>query len=185
MPGRLFCRFENNLVFIPTGSASPDYFGGIRKGDNKWANSVVALRASTGEFVWASRLCIMICGTMTSLTTHAFHLEGRHSRCRDQYKNGPGLRSQRLTGAPLLPVTERPVPQSNIPGEQSSPTQPFSTISLVPEKIAPGDMWGKTPEDIKWWPGKDQSISLGRNFYPSRAFKAVSRFPETSWCQLG
>src|SRR6266566_5666580 len=43
---------EHDLVFVPTGSASPDYFGGIRKGDNKWANSVVALRASTGEFVW-------------------------------------------------------------------------------------------------------------------------------------
>ncbi|PYT56917.1 MAG: hypothetical protein DMG46_15960 [Acidobacteria bacterium] len=43
---------EHDLVFIPTGSASPDYFGGFRKGDNKWANSVVALRASTGEFVW-------------------------------------------------------------------------------------------------------------------------------------
>lgn len=43
---------EHDLVFVPTGSAAPDYFGGIRKGDNKWANSVVALRASTGEFVW-------------------------------------------------------------------------------------------------------------------------------------
>ena len=43
---------ERDLVFVPTGSASPDYFGGIRKGDNKWANSVVALKASTGEFVW-------------------------------------------------------------------------------------------------------------------------------------
>src|SRR6266446_2707166 len=43
---------EHDLVFIPTGSASPDYFGGLRLGDNKWANSVVALRASTGEFVW-------------------------------------------------------------------------------------------------------------------------------------
>jgi quinoprotein glucose dehydrogenase len=43
---------EHDLVFIPTGSASPDYFGGLRRGDNKWANSVVALHASTGDFVW-------------------------------------------------------------------------------------------------------------------------------------
>lgn len=42
----------------------------------------------------------------------------------------------RLTGVPLLPVEERQVPQSDIPGEQSWPTQPFSTISLVPEKIS-------------------------------------------------
>src|SRR2546429_7324270 len=43
---------ERDMVFIPPGSASPDYFGGFRKRDNKWANSVAALRASTGEFVW-------------------------------------------------------------------------------------------------------------------------------------
>ena len=43
---------ERGLVFIPTGSASPDYFGGLRPGDDKWANSVVALKAATGEFVW-------------------------------------------------------------------------------------------------------------------------------------
>jgi quinoprotein glucose dehydrogenase len=56
----------------------------------------------------------------------------------------------RLTGSPLLPVEERPVPQTDIPGEQSSPTQPFSTISLVPEKFSPSEAWGPTPEDLKW-----------------------------------
>src|SRR5215469_5984166 len=47
---------ERHLVFVPTGSASPDFFGGQRPGDNKWANSVVALRASTGELVWGFQL---------------------------------------------------------------------------------------------------------------------------------
>src|SRR5258708_19859126 len=56
----------------------------------------------------------------------------------------------RLTGAPLLPVEERPVPQSEVAGEQSWPTQPFSTISLVPEHISPSDAWGPTPEDLAW-----------------------------------
>ena len=56
----------------------------------------------------------------------------------------------RLTGVPLLPVEERPVAQSDIPGEQSSPTQPFSTISLVPQRLTPSDAWGPTPEDVKW-----------------------------------
>ncbi|HEY6347185.1 MAG TPA: hypothetical protein VIY49_37315 [Bryobacteraceae bacterium] len=41
-----------DMVFIPTGSASPDYFGGSRPGDNRWADSVVALKASTGQFLW-------------------------------------------------------------------------------------------------------------------------------------
>ena len=45
-----------HLVFVPTGSASPDYFGGLRAGDNKWANSVVALRAETGTLAWGFQL---------------------------------------------------------------------------------------------------------------------------------
>ena len=47
---------ERHLVFVPTGSASPDYYGGLRPGDNKWANSIVALRSQTGEFVWGFQL---------------------------------------------------------------------------------------------------------------------------------
>lgn len=142
---------KNNLVFIPTGSASPDYFGGIRKGDNKWANSVVALRASTGEFVWGFQVVHhdLWDYDVASQPTLFTWKDGTPAVVINT-KMGHVFVLNRLTGAPLLPVTERPVAQSNIPGEQSSPTQPFSTISLVPEKIAPGDLWGKTPEDIKW-----------------------------------
>src|SRR3569832_1627816 len=56
----------------------------------------------------------------------------------------------RLTGAPLLPIEERRVPQSDMAGEDRSPTQPFSTISLVPEGIQAADAWGPKPEDITW-----------------------------------
>jgi quinoprotein glucose dehydrogenase len=47
---------ERDLLFVPTGSASPDYYGGLRPGDDKWSNSVVALRGKTGEFVWGFQL---------------------------------------------------------------------------------------------------------------------------------
>ena len=47
---------ERDLVFVPTGSASPDYYGGLRPGDNKWANSVVALHAKTGQLAWGFQL---------------------------------------------------------------------------------------------------------------------------------
>jgi quinoprotein glucose dehydrogenase len=56
----------------------------------------------------------------------------------------------RRTGAPLLPVDERRVPASDVPGEDASPTQPFPAITLVPERIGPGDAWGATPEDAQW-----------------------------------
>jgi len=72
----------------------------------------------------------------------------------------------RLTGAPLLPVEERPVPQSDIAGEQSWPTQPFSTISLVPEKFEASDAWGPTPEDVKWCQEKIKSSRSEGIFTP-------------------
>ncbi len=142
---------EHDLVFIPTGSAAPDYFGGIRKGDNKWANSVVALRASTGEFVWGFQVVhhdLWDYDVASQPTLFAWK-DGTPAVVINT-KMGHVFVLNRLTGAPLLPVEERPVPESDIAGEQSWPTQPFSTISLVPEKFEASDAWGPTPEDVKW-----------------------------------
>src|ERR1700747_381769 len=142
---------EHDLVFIPTGSASPDYFGGLRLGDNKWANSVVALRASTGEFVWGFQVVHhdLWDYDVASQPTLVTWKDGTPAIVINT-KMGHVFVLNRLTGAALLPIEERPVPQTDIPGEKTSPTQPFSTISLVPEKIALEDLWGKSPEDAKW-----------------------------------
>jgi quinoprotein glucose dehydrogenase len=142
---------EHDLVFIPTGSASPDYFGGLRLGDNKWANSVVALRASTGEFVWGFQVVHhdLWDYDVASQPTLFTWKDGTPAVVINT-KMGHVFVLNRLTGTPLLPIEERAVPQTDIPGEKTSPTQPFSTISLVPEKIALEDLWGKSPEDVKW-----------------------------------
>ena len=139
---------ERDLIFIPTGSASPDYFGGIRRGDNKWANSVVALKVSTGEFVWGFQV------VHHDLWDYDVASQPVLFAWRDETpaiaittKMGRVFVLNRLTGAPLLPVEERPAPKSDIPGEDASPTQPASTISMVPEKLSPEDAWGKTPEE--------------------------------------
>ena len=142
---------EQDMVFIPTGSASPDYYGGIRKGDNRWANSVIALRASTGEFVWGFQV------VHHDLWDYDVAAQPLLISWKDgtpavaiNTKMGHVFVLNRLTGESLLAVEERPVPQTDIPGEQSWPTQPFSTISLVPEGLTPGDAWGPTAEDVKW-----------------------------------
>ena len=142
---------EHDLVFVPTGSAAPDYFGGIRKGDNKWANSVVALRASTGEFVWGFQVVHhdLWDYDVASQPTLFTWRDGTPAVVINT-KMGHVFVLNRLTGAPLLPVEERNVPQSDIAGEESSPTQPFSTISLVPEKFEAADTWAAKPEDAKW-----------------------------------
>ena len=123
---------EHDLVFIPTGSAAPDYYGGDRKGDNKWANSVVALRASTGEFVWGFQVVHhdLWDYDVASQPTLFSWKDGTPAVVINT-KMGHVFVLNRLTGVPLLPVEERPVPPSDIAGEENWPTQPFSTLPAL------------------------------------------------------
>jgi quinoprotein glucose dehydrogenase len=142
---------EHDLVFVPTGSASPDYFGGIRKGDNRWANSVVALRASTGQAVWGFQVVHHdLWDYDVAAQPTLFTWKDGTPALVINTKMGHVFVLNRLTGQPLLPVEERRVPQTDIAGEETSPTQPFSTISLVPEKFLAEDAWGPTADDVKW-----------------------------------
>jgi len=158
---------ERNLIFIPTGSASPDYYGGFRKGDNKWANSVVALRASTGEFVWGFQVVHHDIWDYDVASQPAlFAWEDGTPAIAITTKMGRVFVLNRLTGAPLLPVEERPVPKSDIAGEESWPTQPVSTISLVPEKLSPEDAWGKDAQEKQWCTDKIKAARFGEIFTP-------------------
>jgi quinoprotein glucose dehydrogenase len=142
---------ERGLVFVPTGSPSPDHYGGIRKGDNKWANSVVALRAATGELVWGFQVVhhdLWDYDVASQPTLFAWK-DGTPAIAITT-KMGRVFVLDRLTGTPLIPVEERAVPKSDVPGEDASPTQPYSGISVVPERLTPGDAWGATPEDRQW-----------------------------------
>lgn len=158
---------ERDLIFIPTGSASPDYFGGIRKGDNKWANSVVALHASTGEFVWGFQVVHHDLWDYDVAAQPAlFAWKDGTPAIAIATKMGRVFVLNRLTGTPLLPVEERPVLKSDIPGEESWPTQPESTISLVPEKLTLEDAWGIKPEDRQWCADKIKAARFGEIYMP-------------------
>lgn len=145
---------ERHLVFVPTGSASPDYYGGQRPGDNKWANSVVALRADTGAFVWGFQ---MVHHDLWDYDTAAPPLlttltrDGRSIPVVIQSnKTGLIYVLNRETGAPVLPIEERRVPQSDLPGEMSSPTQPFPQAlpATAPVQLSENDLWGATAADL-------------------------------------
>ncbi len=151
---------ERDLIFIPTGSASPDYYGGLRPGDNKWANSVVALRAKTGEIAWGFQLVhhdLWDYDTASPPLLATLRYKGQEVPVVIQgNKTGYLYVLNRDTGKPVFPVEERAVPQSDVPGEFTSPTQPIPVRppALAPQKISAEDAWGPTPEDretcAKW-----------------------------------
>jgi quinoprotein glucose dehydrogenase len=117
------------LVYVPTGSSSPDYYGGERLGDNLYANSIVALRAETGERVWSFQTVHHDLWDYDVASPPVLF----DVRREDQVIPAVGVGSKsgnffvlnRMTGEPIFGVEERPVPKSDVPGETASPTQPF------------------------------------------------------------
>jgi quinoprotein glucose dehydrogenase len=144
---------ERDLIFVPTGSASPDYYGGLRPGDNKWANSVVALRGKTGEVAWGFQLVHHDLWDFDSasppLLTTVRHDGKDVSVVIQGNKTGLLYVLNRDTGKPVFPVEERPVPQSDVPGELASPTQPFPIAPppLAAHWMSVDQAWGPTPQE--------------------------------------
>jgi quinoprotein glucose dehydrogenase len=138
------------IIYAPVGSASPDFYGGMRKGDNLYSSSLVALDATTGQPIW--------------------HFQTVHHDIWDYDVSSPPLLADlrrgktavpavvqntkqgfvfvfdRTNGKPLFPIEERPVPQGGLPGEWLSPTQPFPVkpAPLIPTTLTPDDAWGFT-----------------------------------------
>jgi len=168
---------ERGLVFVPTGSPSPDHYGGVRKGDNRWANSVGALRAATGELVWGFQVVhhdLWDYDVASQPTLFAWK-DGTPAIAITT-KMGRVFVLDRRTGTPLVPVEERAVPTSDIPGEDASPTQPFSGISLVPDRLTASDAWGATPDDLKWCREKI-AASRSEGIFTPPSFQGTVVFP--------
>lgn len=144
---------EHGLLFVPTGSPSPDHYGGLRPGDNAHANSLVALEAASGEVVWSFQLVhhdLWDYDLPSPPALVEIQRDGVDVPAVVQTtKMGYVFVFHRLTGEPLFPVVERAVPASHVPGEEASPTQPIPTLPppLTPQRLDPEDAWGITPWD--------------------------------------
>jgi quinoprotein glucose dehydrogenase len=142
-----------DLVFIPTGSASPDYYGGLRPGDNKWANSVVALHAKTGQLAWGFQLVHHDLWDYDTASPPLLATVPHNGKQVDAViqgnKTGFLYVLNRDTGEPIFPVEERAVPQSDVAGEVASPTQPIPSAppALTPQHLTADQAWGPTPAD--------------------------------------
>ena len=133
------------LIFLPTSSPSPDFWGGKRPGNNEHANSVVALKSETGELVWSFQTVhhdvwdydLPAQPTLARIDTG----EGMRDVVIQPTKQGFVFVLDRDTGKPVWPVEERAVPQGAVEGEKLSPTQPFPTHvpPLSPQKFSDDD----------------------------------------------
>jgi membrane-bound PQQ-dependent dehydrogenase (glucose/quinate/shikimate family) len=144
-----------NTVYVPTGNAPPDFYGGKRRGfDDRYSSSVVAIDIASGWPRWSFQ------------TTHhdlwdydvpaqpvLVELKGPEGPVPavvQATKRGEIFVLDRRDGRLIVPAVERAVPQGAVEGERLSPTQPFSAISLMPPRLTEADMWGLTPFDQLW-----------------------------------
>jgi quinoprotein glucose dehydrogenase len=145
---------ERGLVFLPTSSPSPDFYGAARPGNAGHANSVVAVHAATGQVAWAFQTVhhdVWDYDVPAQPTLGMVSWKGAPARPAviQTTKQGLIFTLDRETGQPIIPVVERPVPQGGALGETLSPTQPFPVApeALAPNRIEPDDAFGLTPWD--------------------------------------
>mgnify|MGYP003571135931 CR=1 FL=1 len=175
---------KRGLVFLPTSSPSPDFFGGERPGDNRYANSVVALEAESGKVRWHFQtvhhdVWDYDLPAQPSLVTLK-RPEGPRDAVVQVAKTGLVFVLDRETGEPIFGVEERPVPQGAVAGEQLSPTQPFPLAPppLVPTTIMPDEAWGLTPLD-RWACSREIAKYRSEGLFTPPSEKGTLLFPFT------
>jgi len=169
--GEITLDEKRGIVYLPTASAKYELYGGDRLGANLFADSLLALDARTGKYLWHYQtvhhdLWDYDPNAAPQLVTVKH--DGRNvDAIALASKNGFLYVFDRVTGKPLWPIEERPVPPSDVPGEVASKTQPFPTV--VPPFARQGmtvkDMYDgfMKPEEKGWW--KDRLSSARTGFY--------------------
>jgi len=162
-----------DMVYLPTTSPSGDFYGGDRAGDNRYSSSIVALKGSTGQIVWHFQFVhhnvfdydtpsepLLIDWKLPDGTTVPALVQNN--------KTGLIFAFNRATGEPLIPIRERPVPQTGVDGEQLSKTQPFpeGMPVLAPQSFSPDDAWGFTFVDQWLCSRKVAEFNYGPIFTP-------------------
>jgi quinoprotein glucose dehydrogenase len=171
---------ERGIVYVPVEAATGDMYGGHRPGDNLFSQTLVALDARTGERIWHYQLIhhdIWDYDPPTAPVLADLEVDGEIIPAAIQVsKQGMVYTLNRVTGEPVWPIVERAVPQSTVPGEQTSPTQPF------PTKPAPFERQGMTEDDLlDWTPEiKEEAIRLLNEFTYGPVYTPTSLTSETN-----
>ncbi|WP_242146939.1 membrane-bound PQQ-dependent dehydrogenase, glucose/quinate/shikimate family [Sphingomonas sp. BAUL-RG-20F-R05-02] len=160
------------LVYLPMGMGAVDQWGGNRPATTeRFATSVLALDIATGKPRWIYQtvhhdLWDMDVPAQPVLVD--LNLPGRGSvpALVQSTKTGNLFVLDRRTGRPIFPAPERPVPAGAVPGDHTSPTQPFSSVSLMPAPVREKDMWGATMIDQLWCRIRYRSLDYRGAFTP-------------------
>lgn len=164
---------DRGIVFVPTGSAAFDFYGGNRKGENLFSNTLLALDAKTGERIWHYQIVhhdildrdLPAPPNLITLT----HNGKKVDAVAQVTKQGYVFVFDRETGEPLFPIEERPVPASDVPGEEAWPTQPF------PVKPAPYARQSLTADDISpYAENREELIEIVKNSRSEGPFTPLS-----------
>lgn len=154
---------DTGTLYVPVSSPGPDFFGGDRKENLPLATSVTALNADTGEVIWSRQLVhhdVWDYDTNSAPVLVDIDKDGETIPALVQSsKQGFLYVLNRRTGVPIYPIEERPVPQSDVPGEQTSLTQPFVD---VPEPVVKSE-----------WPGISRLADIASFGYCSRKFEEL------------
>jgi glucose dehydrogenase len=163
---------KHGIVYVPTGSAVPDFYGGNRVGDDLFADTLLALDASTGKLLWHFQGVHHDLWDRDFPAPPALVTVKRDGRMVDAVaqttKQGVLFLLDRTNGKPLFPVEERPVPPSDVPGEVASPTQPVpSAPAPYARQFLNEDLLtNRTPEAHAWALKEYRTFRNGGMFTP-------------------
>ena len=170
------------IVYVATKTAEPDFYGAARHGDNLFANCLVALDAATGRRLWHYQIVHhdlldkdLPCAPVLLTVTH----RGRKVDAVAQgTKHGQLFVFDRVTGEPLWPIEERPVPASDLAGEKAAATQPFPTLPepLMRQRYTEADVSTISPEARALTTDR---IRVSPNFgpFPAPSMRETIMFP--------
>jgi len=144
--GEITVDDKRGIVYLPTASAKYELYGGDRPGNNLYADCILALDARTGKYLWHFQTVHHDLWDFDPNSAPQLATVKHDGKTVDAValasKNGFLYVFDRVTGKPLWPIEERPVPKSDVPGEVASPTQPFPTV------VPPFDRQGMTVKDM-------------------------------------
>ena len=171
---------QRALAFVATGSAADDFYGGDRPGNNRFANSVIALNARTGKLVWDFQairhdiwdLDFGAPPTLMTITRNGRKVDIVAATNKTSYIYA----FERDTGRPVFPIEEVAFPKSNIPGEWSAPTQPIPTLPkpMSRVEITAADLTDRTPAAAAWARGVFTRLAT-----PTKIFTPMAMGRET------